>query len=78
MGPPFILPAEVLSPQATGEAPMTVPKAVGFKEAPADGLDDLFGPAIPVQGSEFLAGTGLETLEAPAIDYSAFGKPSSG
>lgn len=74
MGPPFILPAEALSPQATGEAPMSAPQAANLRQTPADGLDDLFGPAIPVPGSEFLAGTGLETLEAPATDYSAFGE----
>lgn len=78
MGPPFILPAEALSPQATGEAPMAAPKTAGVQQNPADGLDDLFGPAIPVPGSEFLAGTGLETLEAPATDYSAFGESSLG
>ena len=74
MGPPFILPAEALSPQATGEAPMMSQEAAGLNQMPADALDDLFGPAIPVPGSEFLAGTGLETLEAPATDYSTFGE----
>ena len=78
MGPPFVLPADALSPQATGEAPMLPPEAAGLKQIPADGLDDLFGPAIPVPGSEFLAGTGLETLEAPATDYSTFGEYDSG
>lgn len=46
------------------------------RQPASDGLDDLFGPAIPVAGSEFLAGTGLETLEAPATDYTAFGEPA--
>lgn len=76
MGAPFLLPPEALSPQATAEVPAITPAATAAA-TPAtagDGLDDLFGPAVPVPGSEFLAGTGLETLEAPAKDYSSFGE----
>lgn len=74
---PFVLPQEVYNSQSPA-APSGI---VGPPTAPAaaalvDPLDDLFGPANPVAGSEFLAGTGLETLEAPALDYgSKFGVP---
>ena len=77
MSPPFVLPAEALSPQATGNAPMMAPESAAADSLAADGLGDLFSPAIPVPGSEFLAGTGLETLEAPATDYSSYGGPLS-
>lgn len=75
---PFVLPQKVF----TGK-PAAQPRDSGVlgpiepsKAAPIDPLDDLFGPAVPVPGSEFLAGTGLETLDAPAMDYgSKFGSP---
>lgn len=71
-----MLPPEVFASQATsppvGDLGIT---ELPSRNAPASTLDDFFGPPVPVPGSELLAGTGLETLEAPAIDYSnKFGK----
>ena len=69
----FLLPEEALMQRAPGAAAAHVPRvpAAGLAHQP---LDDLLAPANPVPGAEFLAGTGLETLEAPALGYdSKFG-----
>ena len=71
-----MLPPEAFASQATsppvGDLGIT---ELPVRNAPASTLDDFFGPPVPMPGSELLAGTGLETLEAPAIDYSnKFGK----
>lgn len=75
MGAPFTLPPEALDSAAAAEPSLMTPAATAVvtPTTAGDGLFDLFSPAIPVPGSEFLAGTGLETLEAPANDYSSFG-----
>ena len=69
----FSLPQEVFAARPSGAAIGDMGGLTGAAEAsraaPGTSLDDLFGPAVPVSGSEFLAGTGLETLEAPAADY---------
>ena len=69
----FLLPEEALMQRAPGAAVAHVPRvpAAGLAGLP---LDDLFAPPNPVPGAEFLTGTGLETLEAPALGYdSKFG-----
>jgi len=74
MGHPFILPEDALTPQATADPGIAAPRAAPTNTG--DVLDDLFGPPVPVPGAEFLTGTGLETLEAPAIDYGQYGELS--